>query len=105
MIYILIATVGTTIGIAGTYLFMREQFEIRTRLATLEHFKAELENLPTHKHYSYNQVAAIHDAIAVILSAKSDQDAERARLDTALSILATLYKNPQSYDPEKPNNR
>lgn len=39
------------------------------------------------------------------LSAKSDNDAEHARLDTALTILATLYKNPQSYDPERENRR
>jgi hypothetical protein len=64
-----------------------------------------IDGLPERKHYSYSQVAAIHDAIAVLVSAKADNDAERARMDTALLILATLYKNPGSYDPERPNNR
>lgn len=85
-------------------LFLWDRVEVRQRIARLEK-QAEIDSLPIRKHYSYNQVAAIQDAIAVILAAKIDQDAERARLDTALSILATLYKNPQSYDPEKPNNR
>jgi hypothetical protein len=100
------ALIITLLFLAGALAmgFLWNSFKIRQRLSKLER-QAEIDKLPTHKHYSYRQVAAIQDAIAVILSAKSDQDAERAKLDTALSILATLYKNPQSYDPEKPNDR
>lgn len=84
-------------------LLQRRMGAVEDRLAKIDQQQDELKSCKGKRHYSHNQVAAIWDAMSVILSAKSDNEAERARMDTALGILSVLYANPHSYDPERPS--
>lgn len=54
------------------------------------------------KHHSYSTTAALQDAMAVLVDVMIDQDAESARLQTALGIIKAASNGPHAYDPERP---
>jgi biopolymer transport protein ExbB/TolQ len=52
------------------------------------------------KHHTYNTIAALEDATSVLLDVSLDQEASRARLETALGILQMIRKGPYDYKPQ-----
>jgi heme exporter protein D len=110
----IIAIAAALIGAGGT-LF------VSTFLQRLAHLEQELHQVQAEaekrqavleeaarrgsKHAAYNVMAGLEDAMSLLVREIMEDDARRARLQTALGVLQTLRKDPKRYDPEKPNER
>jgi hypothetical protein len=100
-------------GIVGTLLVYRFFDRLFGRLSDLEreirglHQKEEQRKQALldaakrgREHHSYNTLAALEDAMALLIEEKIDDKIRQDRLETALAILQMVRKNPKAYDPD-----
>lgn len=107
---VLVSFIGSLFGLVGLVFLCHISAVNNRRIAALEQRaaleeakRAAVENVSgLRKHYTYNTVAALTDALTVILDAQTDLDAAKSRNDTALRILASLRTDPSQSDPDRP---
>ena len=106
------------VGAAGLWLMIRHMVRSERRMTLIEAKLAELESREAaraaamaeadkrgKRHHSYNTVAGIQDATAILLDVLFGNEAEKARLQTAIGTLNALSKGPYAYPVDKPAGR
>lgn len=108
---IVIATVaGILAGIAGAILVFRliQRFiQLESKIKELQEQDARRRQMldealkRSRPHHSYNTLAALEDAMSLLIQEQMDDELRRARLETALGILQQVRKGPHNYTSQK----
>jgi hypothetical protein len=100
---ILIAVIAGVVGTILIYKFF-ERINIRLDLLEKESDRRHLALIEAskrgRKHHAYETAEGLEDAMAVMIDVLLNQEAETARVQTALGILQQVRQGPKAYQPK-----